>query len=443
MAGVSTFLGLQTSLRGLLAQQRGLDVTGHNVANSNTVGYSRQEAILAPSQAFRIPASGVQDGGAADLGTGVDVLEYRRIRDLFLDIQYRAQSTSLGSAEQKAKSLDQAELAFSEPGENGIADRLGRFWSAWADLANAADNPAARQSLVEQARSLASAFASLDSQLAAVKTQSAAQYASITAAGGEVDTIAREIAQLNVSIANAIGSGSQPNDLLDRRDLLLDQLSEYGQVTVTDLGDGRIDVGFGDAANPLVASTSVDWPQTLTNPGGKLGALLEVSRTGGTIDQYRVDLNVTVEALANAVNALHSTGGGANFFAFTAGSAASTLTVAVTAAGVRASTSGAASANEIALAIAGLSGGAPDQAYTALVTRIGNEVRESSRQESAARTLRNAVEDRRQSTSGVSLDEEMSNLIRFQRAYQASSRTLSTMDEALDVLINRTGRVGL
>ncbi len=443
MAGVSTFLGLQTSLRGLLAQQRGLDVTSHNVANSNTVGYSRQEAILAPAQAFRIPASGVQDGGAADLGTGVDVLEYRRIRDVFLDIQYRAQNTSLGSAEQKAKSLDQAELALSEPGENGIADRLGKFWSAWADLANAPDNAAARQSLIEQARSLASAFSTLDGQLAQVKTQSAAQYTSITQAGGEIDTIAREIAGLNVAIANAVGSGSQPNDLLDRRDLLLDQLSGFGQVTVTDLGDGRINVGFGDAANPLVAGNTTDWPQTLTNPGGKLGALLEVSRTGGTIDQYRTDLNATVETLANAVNALHSAGGGANFFSFTAGSAATTLAVAVTASGVRASATGNASANEIALGIAGLSGGAPDQAYNGFVTRIGNEVRESQRQQGAAQTLRNSVDDRRQSTSGVSLDEEMSNLIRFQRAYQASSRTLSTMDEALDVLINRTGRVGL
>ncbi|HEY6780781.1 MAG TPA: flagellar basal body rod C-terminal domain-containing protein, partial [Thermoleophilaceae bacterium] len=258
-----------------------------------------------------------------------------------------------------------------------------------------------------------------------------------------IDTMAKEIAALNVSIAGAIGSGSQPNDLLDRRDLLLDQLSAYGQVTVTDLGDGRIDVGFGDAANPLVSGNTTDWPQTLTNPGGKLGALLEVSRTGGTIDQYRTDLNATVETLANAVNALHSAGGGTDFFSFTAGTAATTLTVAVTASGVRPSASGAASGNEIAMAISALSGGAPDQAYNSLVTRVGNDVREAQRQQGSATTLRDSVEDRRQSTSGVSLDEEMSNLIRFQRAYQASSRTLSTMDETLDTLINRTGRVGL
>ena len=91
----------------------------------------------------------------------------------------------------------------------------------------------------------------------------------------------------------------------------------------------------------------------------------------------------------------------------------------------------------------GLRGGAPDAAYQSLVSRVGNEVRDSQRQQSAAETLRDAVQDRRDSTSGVSLDEEMTNPMRFQRAYQASARALSTLDEALDVLINRTGRVGL
>jgi flagellar hook-associated protein 1 len=443
MAGVSSFLGLQTSLRGLLAQQRGLDVTSHNVSNSNTIGYSRQEAVLAPSMALRLPAGGVQDGGASDLGTGVDVLEYKRIRDVFLDIQYRAQNTNLGDATQTAESLNEAELAFAEPGENGIADRLGKLWSAWSDLSNAPDSTAARQSLVEQANSLATALKTLDQQLASAGAQAGAEYNALVGGGGEIATIARELAGLNTAISGAIGAGSQPNDLLDRRDLLLDRLSEYGQVSVSDAGGGMIDVSFGDAANPLVSSTTTDWPQTLANPGGKLGSLLEISRSGGTIDQYRSDLDDTVETLANSINAIHTSAGGPAFFAFTSGSAASTLTVAVSAAGVQTSASPAAGANELARAISGLRGGGADQSYNTLVARVGNDVREATRGQAAAQTLRDSVDDRRQSVSGTSLDEEMSNLIRFQRAYQASARTLSTMDETLDVLINRTGRVGL
>src|SRR4051794_1561026 len=93
---ISSFYGLQTSLRGLLAQQRSMDVTGHNVSNAATKGYSRQEAVLAASDALQVPAGAVQTGAGAHIGSGVDVLAYRRVRDGFLDLQYRAQATRLG-----------------------------------------------------------------------------------------------------------------------------------------------------------------------------------------------------------------------------------------------------------------------------------------------------------------------------------------------------------
>ena len=93
---ISSFYGLQTSLRGLLAQQRALDTTGHNIANASTAGYSRQEAVLAASPALVIQQGAVQSGAGAHIGSGVDVQSYRRIRDTFLDLQYRAQATRLG-----------------------------------------------------------------------------------------------------------------------------------------------------------------------------------------------------------------------------------------------------------------------------------------------------------------------------------------------------------
>ena len=110
---------------------------------------------------------------------------------------------------------------------------------------------------------------------------------------------------------------------------------------------------------------------------------------------------------------------------------------------MRADASGDKGANKIALAVAELRGKQPDSAYNAFIARVGSEVRESVRQEANAQALTDAVLDRRESVAGVSLDEEMGNIIKFQRAYQASSRAMSTMDEMLDVLINRTGRVGL
>jgi flagellar hook-associated protein 1 FlgK len=198
-------------------------------------------------------------------------------------------------------------------------------------------------------------------------------------------------------------------------------------------------VSFGDAATPLVDGTTVTWPQTLTSPGGKLGALLDLAAPTGVIASYRADLGTFAVKLADSVNALH----GSAFFSYTPGAAASTLSVAVTAGGVNASLSGSPGANDVAIAISRLRGGAADSAYSALVSRIGNDVRDAKRQEANAQVLVDAVEDRRQSTAGVSVDEEVSNMVRFQRGYQAAARAMSTMDEMLDTLINRTGRVGL
>ncbi|HVY78179.1 MAG TPA: flagellar hook-associated protein FlgK [Solirubrobacterales bacterium] len=440
---VSTFTGLQTALRGLLAQQRALDVTSHNVANANTVGYSRQEAVLAASPALRIPAGAVQGGGAAELGTGVDVAAYRRIRDQFLDLQYRAQAMRLGGLAAQVRGLEGVEVALAEPGENGIAAQLGKFWSGWEALANAPENQATRQALLESGVGLAGSIAALDRQLATASEQAAAEYESIVAGGGEVGQMAAEIARLNESIRSSLGSGSTPNDLLDRRDLLLDRLSALAQVSVTDLGDGTIEVEFGDAATPLVAGTAVSWPQALAEPGGKLGALLEISGPTGTIASYRADLDAFAGELAETVNAIHASGGGPAFFSFTPGSAASTLAVAVGAAEVQTSVGPAAGANDIAIAIGALRGGSADQAYASFVSRVGTDMSNARRAEQNADALTAAIDARREATAGVSLDEEMTNLIRFQRAYQASARAMTSFDEALDVLVNRTGRVGL
>jgi flagellar hook-associated protein 1 FlgK len=450
MTQISTFFGLQQSLRGLLAHQRAMDVTGHNITNANTVGYSRQEAVFGAATPYDIEAGLLIDGGGAQLGGGVDIQAFRRIRDGFLDLQYRAQSLPLGSYEATAKAMGQIEEGLSEPGTNGIAAQLDKFWSSWSAVANAPENLATRQALVEQAKTLSAAIRDLDSRITAISTQTTAEYNAITGPSGDVRSMADEIAKLNQAIKFAVADGDQPNDLLDRRDLLLDKLSSLAQVSVTDLGNGAIQVSFGDAASPLVDDATVTWPQALTAPGGKLGALIQLNAPltatpPGTFASYRADLNAFAKALADDVNAVHNPGGtGTDFFTYgAAGTEAASLTVNVAATGVRYATTGAPGQNDIAIAIAQLRGTGPDQSYQALVARIGSDVRNTQRLEANARVLTQAIEDRRQSTSGVSMDEEMTNLVRFQRGYQASSRAMSTVDEMLDVLINRTGRVGL
>jgi flagellar hook-associated protein 1 FlgK len=452
---ISTFFGLETSLRGILAHQQAIDTTGHNVANANTEGYSRQSATMAASDPLLL-AAGVGNGNVmAHIGSGVGVTAYERIRNGFLDLQYRAQAMQVGYQEANNQQLDQVEMGLAEPSDNGLSAQLNKFWSTWSDVANSPSDPAARQALIDQANNLAAGFHDIDQQLTNVKSQATAQYSAITGSGGDVETIATEISQLNGAIKAFVAGGDKPNDLLDRRDMLLDKLSKLAQVSVSDLGNGSIDVSFGGTSTPLVADTTVNWPQTLdsTSPpaGGQLGALLTITdsappaASAGTIDQYRAQLNTVAKTLADAVNFFHNPGGtGTDFFTYgAAGTEAGTLSVNVTTAGVRTSSTGAAGANDIALQITGLRGGTADDLYTAFVTKIGGDLKNSQTGATNANVLLSSIEDRRQSTSGVSLDEEMTNLVRFQRGYQASARTMSAIDQMLDTLINRTGAVGL
>lgn len=435
---ISTFMGLNTSLRGLLAEQRALDVTSHNVANANTQGYSRQEAQVQASDALALPTGD-------RLGTGVDVVAYKRIRDSFLDLQYRAQNMQVGAGTTRADALDQAELRLAEPGENGIAARLNSFWSSWSDLANAPESGAARQALIEDTRTLASSVNALDDGLQTVSAQAADELAGLTGSGGELQQIGRELAGLNGAIRDTERVGGQANDLLDRRDLLLDKLSHLAQVSVADDGAGSIRVTVGGAGAPLVDGSTLTWPPpAMTSPGGKLGALMDLSSPTGTIASYRSDLATFAQALTTQVNAIYNPAAGADFLNYDAGTATLSLNPAVTAANVRAG-AGAAGDNSAARALSELRGvsGGPDDLYSRFVTRIGTEVSDARRGTRNASALSESIEDRRQSTAGVSLDEEMTNLIRFQRGYQAAARAMSTTDAMLDTLINRTGRVGL
>jgi flagellar hook-associated protein 1 FlgK len=457
---ISSFYGLQTSLRGLLAQQRLMDTAGHNIANASTKGYSRQEVSLVASDALQIPAGGIVGGSGAHIGSGVDIQSYRRVRDQFVDLQYRAQNTNLQEWAARTKTLDRAELALNEPGENGLNEQLARFWDSWSQLAGDAKNASLKQNVAETAGSLAGAFQTLHDQIELTRDQAAAEYADLARPagagdpGGEIAQIAREVAELNDSIRRFVTAGDIPNDLLDRRDLLLDDLSEFGQISVVAQPDGMLDVSFVDKASSgstysIVTGATSTWAGPPAgdawSPGGRLGGLLEASRPGGTLDQYIGDLNTIATNLANAVNAVYPTG---DFFQI--GTPASqTLDVNPLLAGnpsLIVGGTGNDGSSDVARAIAAIQNNPSsgvDGAYQAFVSKIGAHVRESIRQEANSQALTDAVENRRQSVAGVSMDEEMSNLVRFQRAYQASSRAMSTMDEMLDVLINRTGRVGL
>jgi flagellar hook-associated protein 1 FlgK len=430
---IPTLQGLQTALSGLLAQQDAIDVTGNNITNVNTEGYSRQTAVLQTKEPLHIAALSAVTGEGAQLGTGVTVATITRIRNTYLDASYREHNTAAGAAGAQAEELSQAQAAFNEPSSTGLASQLSAFWSSWSELA---DSPTyeAKVGVVGAATELTDSLHQLSAQLQSLEGQASAQYAAITGPGGEVASDATQIAELNHQIKLSLEAHQQPNELEDHRDLLLDKLSALAAVTVTTEPDGTDTVTFGNAALPLVEDSTANWPQALTAAaGGKLGALLELSSPTGALASYREGLNEVAATLATSVNELHTA------TPFFKGTTAATLEVAVTPGEVQTSSEAASGGNNVALAIAGLRGGAAEQRYAALIAQIGAGVQNAATDQSNSQAVLTAVSNQRQAVSGVSLDEEMTNLITFQRGYQASAQALDVMNEMLNTLINQTG----
>ncbi|MBX5475012.1 MAG: flagellar hook-associated protein FlgK [Thermoleophilia bacterium] len=456
---ISTFLGLETALRGILAQQQALDVTGHNIANANTDGYTRQRVELTPFVTFRgygldAPVIG------GELGGGVDVAAISRVRDQYLDNQYRAQSMRSGYYQALDEGLKQVDQTLGEPSDSGVSTLLAKFWSAWQDVANAPESLAARQALVQAGSALADGIQQLRAQLTTFQSQNGALE---TQTLGDLNSYTQQIYDLNTQIKKTEALGTTPNDLLDARDALVDKVSQLVNAAVTANSDGTVTITVGSGASlvTLVDNTGPYAPVTLTqlttpNPpdpaaltSGKLKGLVDLD---AKLTSYMGSLDAVAAKLIADVNAQQAAGfdlyGNAGV-AFFSGTGASDIRVAAAVQAdpklVAASSSGAPGDGGNAIAAAGLgraSGGA-DSLYRQLVTTIGSDAQSAQRSSDAAQTLLRSISSRRMSVAGVSLDEEMANLLAYQRGFQASARALTAMDDMIGLLVTRTGRAGL
>jgi flagellar hook-associated protein 1 FlgK len=434
---IPTLQGLQTALSGLMAEQQAIDIAGHNIANANTEGYTRESVEFGSNMPIEIAALSEVTGKGAQLGTGVSVEAITRIRNAYLDSQYRTQNSALSGASTTAEELHQAQAAFNEPSSTGIASQLSEFWSAWNSLASSPTSAAAKEAVVAAGTRLANGLHEVAGQLEAITAQAGEQLTALTGPTGEVSDYATQIAQLNGQIRLAEEAGQQPNDMLDRRDLLLDKLSSLAQITVTTQANGTDTVTIAATNKPLVEGTTVNWPQTLTvAAGGKIGALINLTSPTGGLASFQTSLNNVAATLTSSVNAITP----APFFS---GTTAATLTVLLKASEVKAGSGLEAGANDVAQKVAALRGGEAEQGYATLVEQVGSAVKSADGEKGNLQTTLTAISDQRQSVSSVSLDEEMTNLMSYQRGYQASARTLTTMDEMLETLIEHTGRVGL
>jgi flagellar hook-associated protein 1 FlgK len=428
---IPSFTGLQTALSGLEAAQAAITTTGENIANANTTGYTRQTVQTAATSPLNIAS----ENGGIQIGTGVSITDVNRVRNQFLDVQYRAQNSATSNANSNATELGQVQTAVSDSSSSGLQTAMSNFWSAWSTLGttSGSSQAAALQNVVNAGQTLTSTFNTVAQQMQTVQSQASQQYSSLTGTNGQVAQDAQTIATLNAQISQASQAGISPNTLLDQRDSALDDLSSLANISVSTGSDGAVTVNFGDASTPLVSGTTVTWPQTLTSAaGGQLGSLLNMSSSTGPIGQYLSQLDSVANQVVSSVNALQPSS------PFFTGTSASTIAVSANTSSVQAASSST-SGNDLAQSIGNLSGGAADQSYAAFVASIGGGVQAAQSTQSTQQAVLTAVSNQRQSVSGVSLDEEMTNLIQYQQAYQASARVMNAINTTLDTLINTVG----
>ncbi|HAA89837.1 MAG TPA: flagellar hook-associated protein FlgK, partial [Peptococcaceae bacterium] len=242
----STFFGIELAKRGLQAQQRALDVTGHNVANANTPGFTRQEAVLATETPYPVPGLNMP-WGAKQIGTGVEVAEIRRLRDSFIDLQVRHENKALGYWEARENALEKIEVILNEPSDSGLRSVLEAFWQSLEELSKNPESLAVRSVVRQRGLALTETFNHLDCQLRELQDD---LDNSVRVKVNEVNSLGRQIADLNQQILKIEVTGARANDLRDRRDVLLDQLARIINIQAYEDDKGLAQVIIG--GRPLV-----------------------------------------------------------------------------------------------------------------------------------------------------------------------------------------------
>jgi flagellar hook-associated protein 1 len=452
MAGLNDVLNSARSA--LIAQQLALEVTSNNVANASTPGYSRQRVDFEEN-----PSVPTNHGL---LGTGVAANHIGRMRDRMIDQQIWGASDTNGKATAQQTILSQVEAAVNEPSDNGLSETLSSFFSAFQGLSAQPEQSAARDNVVQQTQLLVQSFHGIQANMTQTRSDIANDIQSKLV---NINQLTSDISDLDVKIANATTQGMDPSSLEDQRDLKIDTLSSLVKVNVSDAADGSVMVSVGGTVvaskSGAVALTSAingnqiqifagDSTQPTQVTSGELGGDLESYNT--TLPDYMSKLDAAANALITQTNTLHAAGfgidtpptTGVNFFTGTSASDININPVVVNdPSKIAASGDGSTGDNQVALAIADLqnksvmNGGTTTipQFYNSLVSTIGSAIDASQNTSSNQQLVVNQLQNQRSSVSGVSIDEEMTNLTQYQRAYQAASEVVTVVNELFQSVI--------
>lgn len=474
-----TFFSLETGRRGIQTHQRALDVTGHNLANASTKGYTRQEAVFSQTTPYTAPELN-SPGSPGQLGTGITTSLIRRIRDEYLDPQLRRSNSDRYYWEDQISIFKRVEASFAEPASPGIGDRMVEFFKGWQNLNNNPQDPGVKASVKEMGVQLASLMTYTYNQLTDLQ-ESIVKPGTLPEVESGIlkDQVARvndllvQIQNLTNDIMRIYRVGQQPNDLIDKRDLLLDELSKFGSLAVTNrTADGKptgeitmifsgatittvprmntfFSIKINDQAGPEygrleVHEASLGRVISLTSEMDNFqrgGSLLGLEKARQSIISFKKTLNDMAVNLRDKIKGKNNSTPSTAITDFFTGSL-ETGNLAVNSAVV--SNPNVIDGTKAAL-IAGIRKEDMDAArkytleesYGLLTTDVGNKAKGTDGMAASQQAIQEQMHSIRESVSGVSVDEELTKMVQYQYGFQASARVVGMVDELLDVIINR------
>lgn len=470
---------LQMGNSGLSAYQLALAVTSENISNVNTPGYTVQQAQLETA-----PTSTAN--GGLSLGNGVRVTTITRSYDALLQQQLSTANTTQGYDTAKSNVLQQIQPSFNEVANNGLGAAISSFFGSWQDLSLNPSGQAERQAVLSSAQILTDNFQSITNNLNNTITTQNNAVAPLTSS---INATLANIAQLNGQIKTTQALGGNANELKNQQEQLTQNLSKQMGISYTENSDGTTDVYVtdksatpaaknyflvkgttagsvnanttnpaktvvtvtdatnGTSSNAMDPTTATPFYSTDTS-GGQLWATLKLRDV--IIPNYQKQVDALATTITSTVNSQQQAGSDLNgstgiaFFAPTTTAAAFGINPALTTSQIAAAASGAASGdNSNAVQIADLqnantmSGGTTtfNSYYDSLASTVGLDVQSSTNTVTQDNAYTQQLTTLQQSNSGVSLDEELTNLMQYQRSYQASAKLISTATDMMDTVI--------
>ncbi|MCT1902287.1 flagellar hook-associated protein FlgK [Oceanobacillus sojae] len=492
---MSTFRGLEMSRQALSTQQSALYTTGHNISNANTPGYTRQRVNMQAMNGY--PTPGMNSPHLpGQMGTGVEVGSVQRIRNQFLDTQFRSENASVGYWSERTAALSRMENLLNEPSDSGIEAAMSDFWSALQEAGANPTNNGARAVVLKRGESLADTFNHLSSSMNTIRKDLQTETENTI---DKANAMIEQLDSLNSQIKKLEIHGYNANDLYDKRDNILDELSEIVNIEVEydgshipsgKQGDGvaSVNIILGDGTSvelvngkdgttkkidkpvyteiegmEVIESINVDGIDIKTSKGTIQSHVHASGYAVGEGDEAEVKgdypemlekLDKLAYAIVSSLNEVYKEGDpDASFFNELSDSkgAAGKMTVALEDyKDIIVSTDENAKNGDLAKKMTdiftspndGLGDVSVNGYLESIIGDVGVDTSHAITMLDSTATLQHQVSNQRQSISAVSLDEEMTNMIKFQHAYNAAARGMTAMDELIDTVINRMGLVG-